>query len=254
MRHQACLLGDPWKKNKSSPQSEKSPILHSCNSTWRRICCKGLKQRRTSPASSISNLLFSNRQNVRWHQVSLKWDFSSPALTASHLPSLPWRTCGTDQLRWSLEGHRLAYSLCPWNVRTYTQWPPCFAENMIFYLKNMSAPTTTWEVAMCSGEARNKTTAVFWSNILVTETLHNWVLSFLGQRRGEISKVCTFTDKGGELVHQSLPESLSLAPKSDLRQPQHPGLAECHHSSQEDWASCLYREGNTKKNLGTYIS
>lgn len=176
-------LGDPWKNNKSSAESEKSLILHGCNSTWILICCKGLKQLWTS---SISNLLFSNKQNVRWHQVNLKWDFSSPALIASHLPSLPWRTCGADQLRWSLEGHRLRYSLCRWKVCTHTVTSVFRRKDDFFTWKIfMSAPTTTWggEVAMCCGEARNKTTAVFWSNILVTETLHNWVLSFLGQRR-----------------------------------------------------------------------
>lgn len=180
-------LENPWKNYKSLPQSETPLILHGCNSSWRLICCKGLKQLQTSPATSISNLLFSNKRNVRWHQVSLKWDFSSPAPAASHLPSLPWRTCGTDQLRWSLEGHRLCYSLCRWRVCTYTQCPPCFAEKMIFIFFNLENIYVSHRNHLrrrsCNVLWRGKkqeTTAGFWSNILVTETLHNWVLSFLG--------------------------------------------------------------------------
>lgn len=123
------------------------------------------------------------------------------------------------------------------------------------YLCQPPQPLEEEERLQCAlADKKQETAAGFWSNIPVPETLHGWVLSFLGQHWGKISKVCTFTDKWGELVHQSLPENLSLAPKSDLCQPQHPGLAKCQHSSQEGWASCLYREGNSTKNLGSYIS
>lgn len=154
-------LGDTWKNNKSSPQSEKPLILYGCSSTWRLIHRKGLKQLRTSPAISITNLLFSNKQNVRWHQVSLKWDFSSPALTASHLPSLPWRTWyrsaevkpGRTQVTFfppQMEGlhiHKATSAFC--RKDDFFTWK-------IF----ISATTTTWggEVAMRSGrqETRNR--------------------------------------------------------------------------------------------------
>lgn len=128
----------------------------------------GLKQLRTRPSISIPNLLFPNKQNVRWHQVSLKWDFSFPALTASHLPSLLWRTCGRDQLRWSLKGQRLHYSLPRWKVCTYTWRPLCFTKRwfLTWKIQFVSATTTTrWgEVAVCFGrqETRNCCRVLEW--------------------------------------------------------------------------------------------
>lgn len=123
-------------------------------------------------------------------------------------------------------------------LRTHTHGDLCVLQKRWFltWKRGFVSDTMTAqrEVAPCSGRQETDIAAGFWSNIPIKETLPDWFLSFLGQVKHIISKFCTSIDKWGELVHQSLPESPSLALKSDLcyaqHQPQLPALAKRLHS------------------------
>lgn len=84
-------------------------------------------------------------------------------------------------------------------------------------------------------QARNKKLLLGFGAISLLQKLSVTGLCLFLASTGAGFPVCTFPDKCGELVRQSLPESPSLAPKSDLhyRQPQLPALAKCHHGSQQ---------------------